>query len=308
MDTATKPRPSVVRRLMLRFMRLVLIAYAVCCLLLFMLQGCIIFPGARTQGTPAARVHAMPGEQLVPLHTSNGDTIYLLFGGALTPNGKPSLDAATRPTLIFFYGNGMSMVDCGSLFDSFRRLNANVAVVEYPGYGMSSGKPTEKSIYAAADAAYEFVAHRLDVDARQIIPTGLSIGGAAAIDMAYRHPVAGVATFAAFISLPAMARKVMPWFPTSLFIKYRFDNEMKLRAISVPMLLVHGTKDTLVPFAMNGKLAAAAKGPVTRVPVEGADHNDIFELGGHELMGALGRFIEQVHDGSQPGEKDSPRP
>jgi fermentation-respiration switch protein FrsA (DUF1100 family) len=191
----------------------------------------------------------------------------------------------------------MCMADAVGEFDAFRRLGANVAVVEYPGYGMSSGKPGEASFYAAADAAYEAITHRADVDPRQIIPTGWSIGAGTAIDMAHRHPAAAVATFSAFTSLPDMARHLLPMFPTKWLLRHRFDNERKLRDLAMPTFLAHGTQDSIVPFPMEAKLAKAAKGKVTLVEVQGGDHNDVFEVGDRELLEAFGSFIEQVHQG-----------
>jgi len=170
-------------------------------------------------------------------------------------------------------------------------------VVEYPGFGMSSGKPGESRFSAAADAAYEAITHRPDVDPKQIIPTGLSIGGGTAIDMAHRHPVAAVATFAAFTSLPDMASHLLPMFPTRWLLRHRFDNERKLRDLPIPTFLAHGTQDDIVPFAMEARLAKAAKGKVTVVEVRGGNHNDLFEVGGRELLEAFGGFIEQVHQG-----------
>lgn len=235
------------------------------------------------------------GCDLVPLRTRDGDQVYALFGKALTPHGQPRSDAASRPTLIYFYGNATMMAYTLDEFAQFRRLGANVAVAEYAGYGISSGKPSEKSFYATADAVYDYVIARKDIDPKQIIPTGWSIGGGVAIDLAHRRPAAGVATFSAFTSMSAMARHVIPILPVSLFLKHKFDNQAKIGDLAVPIFQAHGTHDEIIPFWMNARLAAAAKAPVTVVPVEGAGHNDIFDVGGDDLIQKFGRFIEGVH-------------
>ena len=84
-------------------------------------------------------------------------------------------------------------------------------------------------------------------------------------------------------------------FPTTLLGKYRFDNERAMAAVRCPVFLAHGTVDDLVPFAMNARLVAAAQCPVTVVPISGANHTDIFEVGGAGLRQKLGAFIEQIH-------------
>lgn len=285
METIMKP-PRKKARIWVRVIRVLALVYVGLCIAGCMFQNNLIFPGASTQGTPEARVKTTGDQELIRIETSNGDTIYSLF----TPTRD---DGPHRPTLILFYGNGMCMADCLGIVDEFRRLGTNVAVVEFPGYGMSSGKPGEKSIFAAAEAAYDVIAKRTDVDPKQIIPVGISIGGGAAIHLASVRPVAGVTTFSAFTNLPEVAHHLFPYLPTSLLIRYRFDNEATLQKLDVPAFLAHGTADELVPFSMNGRLVKAAKKSVT-YSVQGAGHNDVFERGGSKLMAAFGEFIERV--------------
>src|SRR5437667_361235 len=80
---------------------------------------------------------------------------------------------------------------------------------------------------------------------------------AAAIELAAHKPVAGLMTFSAFSSMKDMARRVLPFAPTSLMLKHHFENESKIRQIRCPILIVHGTRDSIVPFAMSTRLAAA---------------------------------------------------
>ena len=89
-----------------------------------------------------------------------------------------------------------------------------------------------------------------------------------------------------------MARRVFPIMPASLILKHHFENEKKIRTIRVPIFLAHGTRDSIIPFAMSGKLAAAAGGPVTKYDVIDGDHNDVFDVGGTELLDAIASFIE----------------
>jgi fermentation-respiration switch protein FrsA (DUF1100 family) len=184
------------------------------------------------------------------------------------------------------------------VFEHFRRLGANVIIPDFEGYGMSGGKPSEAGCYAAADVAYKYLLSREDVDSKQIVAIGWSLVAAVAVDLASRRHVAGLVTVSAFTSLRAMAQQFISWLPMSLILKYRFDNEKKLAEISCPVLIVHGTDDELVPFAMSGQLAGVAKGKVTRFDVVGGRHNDIFEVGGLGLLNQIGTFLKSVVNSS----------
>jgi len=267
--------------------------YLTLCVIMFSIQNWMIFPGHATQGQAQAIIHPSPAFELLHLKTADGDSIVAIFGVATDSRDQPLTDSASQPTILFFYGNAMCLADSFGQFQEFRRLGANLMIVEYPGYGMSDGKPSERSLYAAADAAYEHLMHRSDIDVRKIVVAGWSLGGAIAINLAAHHPVAGLATFSAFTNMPDMAHNLMPWLPTSLLVRARFDNEEKIKTIACPIFIAHGTHDTIVPFAMSRRLVAAAKGPVTSVEVD-SDHNDIFDSGGEALDARFGQFLRQI--------------
>jgi fermentation-respiration switch protein FrsA (DUF1100 family) len=127
-----------------------------------------------------------------------------------------------------------------------------------------------------------------------MVPVGWSLGAAAAIDLASRKPVAGIVTVSAFTSMHDMAHKLLPFMPTSLLLRHHFENERKLRSIDRPIFIAHGKVDDIIPYAMSDRLAKAAKGPVTRMSIDNAHHNDVFEVGGEKLERAIADFIERV--------------
>jgi len=291
-DVPIKPRrKSPLRRWSMRVLRIALLVYFGAALVIFAIQDSLIFPGASTQGQRDAILTQGHGNELLTLHTAGGTTIAALFGKALQSDGQPLADVHDRPTVAFFYGNGSCMAYSTDVFDHVRRLGANVIIPEFEGYGMSAGKPSERGCYAAADAAYDYLLSRDDIDAKKIVLMGWSLGAAAAIDLASRRPVAGLVTLSAFTTLPDMADSAIPWLPTSLLLKYRLDNVGKLPGISCPILIIHGIDDDIVPFAMAARIAASAKGNVTRMNVQGAGHNDIFDVGGEKLWLRLGEFL-----------------
>ena len=281
------------RRWSWRVIRVLLLIYAGLAIVLLAAQKYMIFPGAVTQGRPDAMVRPGSDAELVRMRTADGDEVVAIFGAAQSPAGTPLPDAATRPTILFFYGNGMCMADCWREFKMFRRLGANVMVPDYLGYGMSGGEAGEKGVYATADAAYDHLLTRKDIDSKRIVPAGWSLGAAAAIHLASTRPAAGLMTFSAFTSAVDVGKRVYPFLPISLMLRHRFENERKMASVGCPVLIIHGRRDSIIAHDMAARLAAAAGGPVTRLDLD-TDHNDLFEQGGDELATAVRRFLEAI--------------
>ena len=197
-----------------------------------------------------------------------------------------------RPTILYFYGNAGSVAYSEGEFDHFRKAGCNVLIPDLAGYGESGGKPSESNFYATADAAWDYLQTRPDVDMKKIVVVGWSMGAGVAFDLATRKPVVGLAVFNAYTSLTKMGRKVMPWFPTSLLLKYRFDNLTKIAAIRCPVFICNGKLDVLVPPEMSDQLAAKATGPMTRLVIESADHNSIFSAEPSVLWEHFDKWID----------------
>ncbi len=277
-----------------RVARSILLIYLGVCLVLSMMQTMMIFPGAAWQGTPEAVVRPDPSRELLELQTPDGERVAAMFGQALALDGTPHPDATTKPTILYFYGNGMCMADSVGEFNKLRRLGNNVIVCDYLGYGMSGGKPSEAGCYAAAEAVWNHAVARADVDATRIVPMGWSLGAGCAIELASKKTVAGIALFSPFTSIAEMAKRVMPLFPTSLLLRHRFDNLAKLPKVTCPMVIMHGTQDAIIPFEMSQRLAQIAGQRATFEPIEGADHNDLFDVGGPEMFDRIGWFLNSL--------------
>ena len=288
--------PRRFRRAALRLLRSALLIYVTLCVVFHFLQDFIIFPGRSSQGQAHAVIREPTQGQyeLLRLPTRGGQTIAALFGHALDDNGRPRADAASCPTIIFFYGNGMCLADTFAEFMRFRRMGLNVIIPEYVGYGMSTGKPSEQALYDTADAVYDHLLTRDDIDPKRIIAAGWSLGAAVAIDLAHRRPVVGLMTFSAFTSVREMGRQLMPWFPTGLMVKYKFDSDRKIAELTCPIFIAHGERDRIIPHVMSKRLADAARNAprVTRIEVD-SDHNDLFDLQ-DALEGPMREFVASI--------------
>jgi fermentation-respiration switch protein FrsA (DUF1100 family) len=304
-ENPSSPSPAARRksrawRVLRRLAVAALALYILVGIILFFLQPVMIFPGAYVHREDGA-VRPSPDYQLLELRTADGHQVAAVFGNALDGDGAVAADAARRPTLLFFYGNGDCIATSMGLFDEFRRLGANVLIPEYVGYPLSTGTPSDRGCCQTADAAYAYLSARCDVDRRQIFVIGRSIGSGPAIDLASRRPVAGLVTISAFTSLDEMAHKVVPIYPTSLVLRTHFNNCEKIAAVRCPILMMHGTADTFVPFAMMSSLSRCARAPVSLYSIDGADHNSVFEVGGSKLLDRIDQFVKDVDMGTVGG-------
>jgi pimeloyl-ACP methyl ester carboxylesterase len=284
--------PHRYRRLLWRVARIVILVYAGLGLAAYLAQDWLMYPAARRRGEPPRPFRLGPGSERVDMTATDGTPIAAVFGRAVRRDGSPDPDAASRPSVLYFYGNGGSVQWSDYEFDHFRRLGANVMIPDLPGYGASGGTPTEPHCYAAADAAYDALCRR--VDPHRIIVVGWSLGGGMAVDLASRRPVAALATFNAFTSMPDMAQRLLPFLPARYLCRDQYANEAKIRTVRCPTLICNGLMDVQIPGSMSDRLAAAAAGPVTRLRVATADHNSIFDAEPHVVWPALQRLVDDV--------------
>jgi fermentation-respiration switch protein FrsA (DUF1100 family) len=258
-----------------------------------------VLPGTG-HGSPGAWLPPSPRYQVLWLRTREGTLIAAEFCKAEDANGRPLPDPERRPTVIFFYARAVCLADESTqkLADSFRRMGVNVLIPERPGFGMSEGRPTEQGCYAAADAAYDWARQHAQGGPARIIIAGWSMGTGAAVDLASRRNASGLILVGAFTSIGSMFRTILPWplrwLAGPLTVRCRFDNLAKIPFVTCPMLIVHGNEDTFVPERMSDELAAAARTRVTRLPVAGAHHEDIWDMGGDTLRRAIADWIQSA--------------
>jgi fermentation-respiration switch protein FrsA (DUF1100 family) len=201
----------------------------------------------------------------VILRLPNGTPIHARWFPA-----KPGLDA-----ILFCHGNA------GNLFDRTRSVTQlrestgeSVLVFDYPGYGRSGGEPTEAGLYAAADAAYDWLTQKQGIDPRRVTLLGESLGGGVAVDLATRRPHRALVLIKPFTSVPELAHEKVVWFPAKSLMASRFDNINKIAACPRPVFIAHGTTDHVIPFNQSERLYAAAREPKQLMPLPNIDHND----------------------------------
>lgn len=197
-------------------------------------------------------------------------------------------------TLIWCHGNAGNISGRLDNLAKLANLPINVFIFDYRGYGKSEGSPDEPGIYLDAEAAYDYLAARPDVDRDKIVLFGRSLGGAAAVDLAARRPCAGLILESTFTSAADMAKSSFGFLPVHLIIKTKLNAIKKIRSIQVPLLVLHGTADRTVPLELGRRLFEAANEPKEFYEIRGANHNDTYVVGGKPYFEKLLEFIRQT--------------
>ncbi len=177
------------------------------------------------------------------------------------------------------------------------RLALNIFIFDYRGYGRSQGRPSEKGTYRDAQAALAYLHSRPDVDPETTLFFGRSLGSAIAVDLATKQKCLALILESPPTSLMGMMKAIFPSLPPDrLPIKY--DSLSKIKDINVPLLILHGDRDEVVPYRLGRKLFEAANEPKRFYTIENAGHNDTYIVGGEGYITALRDFIEDLERGS----------
>lgn len=232
-----------------------------------LVPGSLYFPRVGSFRAPAGlrTLAAADGSKIAVLHLPN-----------------PS----ARFTLWFFHGNAEDLGDVEPMLHALHDLGFAVFACDYPGYGHSTGRPSEKSLYTAARTARTYLRGELNVSPDRTMIYGRSLGGGPAVQMASEERVGGLVLQSAFTSV---YRVVTRW---PLLPFDAFQNERKLAQVSCPVLVMHGGADEVIPFHHGEALFAAAREPKRHLWVPAAQHNDFTTAAGPGFATALREFSE----------------
>jgi fermentation-respiration switch protein FrsA (DUF1100 family) len=215
------------------------------------------------------------------METSDGVKIH---GWWLKRDGSP---LAT----LFLHGNGDNITYYTPHVQEIVAAGSSVLILDYRGYGKSSGRPSEQGLYRDSEAGFIYLLGK-GYRAEQIILHGQSLGSAVAIDLASRRPCAALILEAPFTSASDVAGTLIP-FIGPLLVR-SFNSLPKIRWIRVPMFFMQGDRDEVIPLRLGQKLYAAAQGSKTFWIIPGAGHNDILETAGPEYRQRLSAFYESL--------------
>jgi hypothetical protein len=252
---------------------------------------------------PQGRVHTVS--------VRTGDNLEL-NGWLVLAEGQSATTAAEcdrelrsgRRLVLFFCGNGGNRRHRVPEYDVLAVLGANVLIMDYRGYGENPGSPSEEKLAADALAVWKYATEQRNVPPEKIILFGESLGGGVAVRLAEEvcrdTPPGGMILRSTFSSLVDAGKHHYPWLPINWVLLDRFNSVERIPAVTCPLLLLHGSRDRIVPIEMGRRLfdaapAQSASGVAKRfVEFEEANHNDVMHVAEVELRRAVAEFFQSL--------------
>ena len=207
-------------------------------------------------------------------------------------------------TLVWFHGNAGNIshrIDNIKLLHD--KVKVNVFIFDYRGYGRSEGHASEAGTYLDGEAALDLLRKKLGVKSDKIILFGRALGAAVATEMATRFINQGLILESPFISIAEMARIVLPFLPIRFLLQTRYDVETTITKIRVPLLVLHGDRDEIVPFSHGETIFDKAPEPKKFFAIPGANHNDNYVVGGEIYFQQIKEFVEWTAAKATPADR-----
>ena len=194
----------------------------------------------------------------------------------------------SAPTVFYFHGNAEDIGQVLPILQTYQIRGFNVACFDYRGFGLSGGTPSEERVYSDGEAVYRYLLDSKGVVEENLILHGRSLGGGAAVEMGMRFNPRGMILESTFRSVYQLGLPVR-WLPFD-----KFHNESKLASLELPVLIIHGEEDRVVPISHGKRLAKLAGDEGQSVWVPGAGHNDLVAKLGLGYWRVVERFIREA--------------
>jgi uncharacterized protein len=191
-----------------------------------------------------------------------------------------------KPVILYFHGNGGSLHYRVERFKKLINDGIGLVALEYRGFGGNAGAPSEHGLIADAEAAYAFAAARYP--AKQIAVWGESLGTGVAVALAAEKPVGRVILEAPFTSAASVAAIRYWYMPVRLLMKDQFHSDTRIAKVTAPVLILHGVRDQIVPYAMGEQMFDLANQPKHIVKFLDGGHEDLDANG---ALHAVARFL-----------------
>jgi fermentation-respiration switch protein FrsA (DUF1100 family) len=244
------------------------------------------FPVRGAGETPAT--FGVPYRDLV-LTTADGERLHAW----VLPHEEP------RAQVLYFHGNGGNLPGWAPVLVGLHRRGFEVLALDYRGYGLSTGTPSERGLYRDAEAFVRRFAEDLRHEGVPAVYWGRSLGSAPAAHAARVLPPDGLVMEAGFTDARSVVRSDPLLSFLALFASYRFDTAGLMRTVEQPVLVIHGDRDGVVPFAEGERLFAAIRSPKRFHRVRDGGHNDAEPRDSEAYWAAVMDFVEELGSGGR---------
>jgi fermentation-respiration switch protein FrsA (DUF1100 family) len=204
--------------------------------------------------------------------------------------------AATREKLglvLFFHGNAGNIGHRLDYLRMFHDLGMATLIIDYRGYGRSSGTPSEEGSYLDAKAAWLHATKELGFAPDRIVIFGESLGGAVAAQLAEGHRPGALILASTFTSVPDLGAELYPWLPVRMLARIRYNTLARLPRINCPLLVVHSRSDDVIPFEHGRRLFEAAGTKKQFLEIDGG-HNEGFVFARKEWIREMDGFLRRA--------------
>ncbi len=200
-------------------------------------------------------------------------------------------------TILFFHGNAGNNSYRVDILRMLNEVGCHTVLVDYRGYGLSTGQPSEKGFYTDAESVWAYMTREKGISPEKIILYGRSLGSGVAGYLANQVPARGLILDSSFPSLREVAKHHYPFIPVRYLLNQIFPVEYYLRSTKIPILMIHSVDDEIVPYKLARELADSIR-PRLFVSLHGG-HNTLHEVSRKEYIEALNRFLS-ILDEEEP--------
>jgi uncharacterized protein len=261
----------------------VAIAYAAIVALVFLFQSHLVyFPNVGREVAVTPQAYGLAFEA-VTIATQDGEKLAAWWVPA----------PQSRGAVLIFHGNAGNISHRIDYLSMFHKLGYATLIIDYRGYGNSTGSPSEEGTYRDAEAAWRWLLEDRGVKAGDVVLMGESLGGAVAAWLAARVAPRAVVLASTFTSVPDLGAQVYPFLPVRLVSRFSYDNRAAVKAIKAPLLIAHSAQDDIIPYSHGRALFEAANEPKQFLEMKGG-HNEGFLFVRQEWVAQLGKFLERA--------------
>jgi fermentation-respiration switch protein FrsA (DUF1100 family) len=202
--------------------------------------------------------------------------------------------SATNAVLLWCHGNAGNIINRLENLRELYRFGLSVFLFDYRGYGRSQGRPSEEGLYQDAIGAYDYLTRTRMIRPERIVLFGRSLGASVAAELAAQKPAAGLILESPFPSVEAVARFHYGGLPVHWLLGAEFRLIDRLPRLSLPKLVIHGDRDDIIPIELGRQVFDAATPPKDWYVIQGADHNNTYQVGGAPYFRRLADFVTQA--------------